>query len=306
VRFAGALLFVCLLPAATGAAEPASGEYPLLDLARELASEREAEPRLVSDSVELRHAEHALEQARAPSDEQCSRSLGSGKFAELHMDVAGARLNKGDVAGSLAAYRRAHACRPRSAHILGRMAEVMLDARDFDGARAAVEQALAIDPRDLGLHRTLGYLDFIAERWADAIARFRYVASSEPDRELAAYGQLMFWLSQLRAGMRQPEFVSRRPVIGWPHPLMLYLKGEFTEAELLNPIRQGDDDYAAEAYASTDARLCAALFYVGQSHWARGRPDLARSYFAALVNLRQPYYAEHGLALAEIAKLNSR
>jgi lipoprotein NlpI len=45
------------------------------------------------------------------------------------------------------------------------------------------------------------------------------------------------------------------------------------------------------------------LFYVGEAYWARGQLDVARDYFTALVNIRVIYFLEHGLALAEIAKL---
>jgi lipoprotein NlpI len=80
----------------------------------------------------------------------------------------------------------------------------------------------------------------------------------------------------------------------------MYLQGDYTEEELVTPIREGDDEYAN---VSTDERLCEALYYVGEAHWAAGRPEVARDYFAAMVNLRVIHFIEHGLALAEIAKL---
>ena len=69
------------------------------------------------------------------------------------------------------------------------------------GAREAIDASLAIDPRAVNANRLAGNIDFVEERWADATARFRYVASSDPDRVQAGYGQLMFWLSQMRAGV---------------------------------------------------------------------------------------------------------
>ena len=84
---------------------------------------------------------------------------------------------------------------------------------------------------------------------------------------------------------------------------MLYMRGEYTEAELVARVIEGDDDSNTQPNSSTDERLCEALFYVGEAHWARGNPEVARDYFAALVNIRVLYFLEHGLALAEIAKL---
>jgi tetratricopeptide (TPR) repeat protein len=293
---------VWLLVSAESAAPDA---FPVLALAREMFTNDPLVPSF--DIRDLRHAEHALEQARPPADEECARSLGASTYAQLHLSVATALQARGDVTGAAASYRHALACRPRSVTILRQLAELLLDSRDFDGARAAVDQALAIEPRAVELHRIAGYLDFLAERWADAMARFRYVASGEPDRDLAGYGQLMFWLSQARAGVPQPQFVARKAGDRWPQPLLLYMKGAYTEAELAYSIRQGDEDFDEEMgfYASTDERLAAALFYVGQSYWVRGKPEVARDYFAALVTLHLPS-TEHGLALAEIAKLNAR
>ena len=85
--------------------------------------------------------------------------------------------------------------------------------------------------------------------------------------------------------------------------MLLYLRGEYSEAELIMPIKEGDEDYNAETHTSTDERLCEALFYVGEAYLARGKPEVARDYFAALVNIKVLYFLEHPLALAEIAKL---
>jgi lipoprotein NlpI len=49
--------------------------------------------------------------------------------------------------------------------------------------------------------------------------------------------------------------------------------------------------------------LCEALYYVGEEYWARGQPDVAREYFAAVVNIKVVGFIEHGMALAEIARL---
>jgi hypothetical protein len=90
--------------------------------------------------------------------------------------------------------------------------------------------------------RLAANISFIDERWADAVAQFRYVASSDPERVQAGYGQLMFWLAQARAGVPKPEYVTRAPGDGWPQPLLLYMVGEYTEQELVARVSEGDDD----------------------------------------------------------------
>jgi len=303
MRASSILVCVLGLAMAPAAFTADTSEHPLLDLARELQKTRKSALRTTPGAPELRQAEHALEQAKAPSDEECARMLGATRFADLHVDVGSARAGQGDFMGAASAYRRAHACRPRDAQILAALAGVLFDGRDYVQAREAVNAALAIEPRAVNTNRLAGNIDFVDERWADAVARFRYVAASDPERQQAGYGQLMLGLSQMRAGIVKPEFVERTPGEGWPQPLLLYLQDEYSEQELIAPIQEGDDDYNSQPNSSTDERLCEALFYVGEAYWARGKPEVARDYFAALVNIKVIYFLEHGLALAEIAKL---
>ncbi len=293
-----ALLFV--FPT-TAAAEVAS--HPLLELARERANAPGQIERGASDGSAVRVARHAHEQAHVPADGDCAAAIGAARFADLHVELAAANAEAGDLAAAADGYRRAHTCRPHDANILAALAGVLFDARDLRGTREAISTSLAIDPRSVSATRIAANLDFVEERWADAISRFRYVASSDEDRRQAGYGQLMYWLAQLRGGVANPVFVTRTPTEYWPQPLLLYMRGEYTEAELVAPVTAGDRDDNIIPNTGTDERLCEALFYVGEEYWARGQPDVARDYFAALVNIKVLYFLEHGLALAEIAKL---
>jgi lipoprotein NlpI len=288
------------------AADPAGSDRPLLAYARERERQRATQdPGSVRPSA-VNEAEHQREQARVPKDADCAGSLGAARYAEVHAEVAIARQADGDFAGAAAEYRRAIGCRPRDANLHAALAGVLFDARDYAGARAALAASLDLDARSISTNRLAGNLEFVEERWAEAIARFRYVASGDPDRTQAGYGQLMYWLAQRRAGVAMPEFVARTPGEGWPQPLLLYMRGEYPEAELLQPIEAGDSESNSQPNTSTDERLCEALFYVGEEYWARGDLDTARDYFTALVNIRVLYFLEHGLALAEIAKLRKR
>ena len=230
------------------------GTYPLLEFARQREADRLQEaredekyaPPAGFEYLNLKQALHARDQAHVPPDEQCAGSVGAARFAELHVDVGTARAIDGDYPGAAAEYRRALACQPRNADILDALGGVLFDARDLQGARAANDESLALDPRSVSSNRLAGNLDYVEERWADAIARFRYVAASDGDRVRAGYGQLMFWLAQLRGGITHPEFVARMPGEGWPQPLLLYMRGEYTEAELIERIDEGDspEDFA--------------------------------------------------------------
>ena len=301
--------FCALLLALPGPGARAAGESsdrPLLAYAREREAERAARNAGPARGSGVGEAEHRRNQARLPADEDCAGSLGAGRFAQIHAEVAIARQADGDFAGAAAEYRRAIACRPRDAELFAALAGALFDARDYAGTRQALAASLNLDPRSISANRLSGNLEYVEENWGEAIARFRYVAASDPDRTQAGYGQLMYWLAQRRAGVERPEFIARTPADGWPQPLLLYLRGEYPEADLLDPIEEGDSETNMQPNTSTDERLCEALFYVGEELWARGELDAARDYFAALVNLKVIYFLEHGLALAEIAKLRER
>lgn len=298
----GAVLLLAL-PIAALAGTAADAKHPLLELARERQTRQYEGPRATPLGSSSRQMQHLLDQARVPADEDCAASIGAPRFADLHASVAATLGDEGDLPGAAAAYRRALACRPRSGDLHAALGGVLFDARDYDGAREAAEAALALDARSVSTIRLAANLAFIDERWAEAISRYRYVAASDPDRVRAGYGQLMYWLAQSRAGIAHPEWVTRTPGEGWPQPLLLYLRGQYTEEELLVPINAGDDDDNNQPNTTTDERLAEALYYIGQAYWARGDAKAALDYFTALVNLRVTYFLEHGLAIAEIAKL---
>jgi len=307
-RWPPRLFLIAVLFAGMAVADVArDSAHPLLDLARQLESERgrdrDKNPGLARQGPGVSEATHLLEQAHAPPAGECAGTIGATRYAGLFQALGFARGDQGDFTGAAAEYRKALDCRPHDPDILTRLASASFDARDFAGARAAIDASLALDPRSVTANRNAGNLDFIEERWADAIARFRYVASSDEDRVRASYGQLMYWLAQRRGGVSKPEMVTRTPGEGWPQPLLLYMRGKYTEAELLTPIRSGDEDSNTQPDTNTDERLCEALYYVGEEYWARGHPEVAREYFAALVNIKIVAFIEHGMALAEITKL---
>jgi tetratricopeptide (TPR) repeat protein len=282
--------------------ESAATPYPLLEFAQERERERAAAGSPGLDRFfanQLGRVRHELALARPPDDAQCAGSMGASRFAALHVQVGDALQEQGDHQSALAAYRSALACRPRDIGILRQIAEVQFVMRDLPAAREAIEQGLAIDPLHIALNRLAGDCDYVAGRWADAMSRYRYVASGDLDPESATFAQLMFWLSQQRAGTSNPAWVPRRLGDLWPRPLVLFVKGEYSETELMRTLRKSEEDPWV-----IDGQLLSSLFFAGESWWARGEPEVARRYFAAAVNLRRVHTDEYRLALAEIARLN--
>src|SRR4051812_40037154 len=165
------VVLLCTLAACGSSA--AATEHPLLDFARthHPASAVHAETPAAS---QVRYALHALEQGHAPPAADCAHSLGAARFADLYMDLGVARSGDGDFLGAARAFNEAIACQPRRAELHAAVAGALFDARDYAGARAAIDASLAIEPRSVESNRLAGNIDFVAEHWADAIARYRY------------------------------------------------------------------------------------------------------------------------------------
>jgi lipoprotein NlpI len=85
----------------------------------------------------------------------------------------------------------------------------------------------------------------------------------------------------------------------WPGQILTTLQGSTSETDLLDTIRDEDNQVRRREL------LAEALYYMGQGRLANGETDIARSYFAAVVNLKVLYFIEHHLALAEIMKMQN-
>jgi lipoprotein NlpI len=246
-------------------------------------------------SIEAELARHP-----PPPDEDCAHTLGASRFARQYSDLGVAHSNAGEYDAAIAAFEKALACAPRVSEYHGQLAAELMHVGRLAEARAAIQRGLALveTPADSGaLDSMLMQLDFIDERWADTVARLRAMIATESDDERAEYYQCFLWLAQRRAGVRQPELVTRGPFEGWPATLLKMLKGKATEAQVLDEVKEQKNEQRRREV------LVEALYYVGQLRLANGQPETARRYFAAAVNLKVLYFIEHHMALAELTKM---
>jgi lipoprotein NlpI len=280
---------------AAAAETESDSAMPLLDYAQE--QPLPTQPFGEAIGKRLARVQTEMDRHPPPPDSECGRTLGAIRFAQLYEDLGSARSGLGDYDGAIEAYDKALACTPRAPEIYSELASELIHVGRLAEARAAAEHGLAIDGEVSSLDSTLAQIDFIEEHWADAVARLRTVAITEPDDERATYWQCFLWLAQRRAGTRVPELVSRTEYDQWPRQILDTLNGTLTEAYLLSVIRKQAGERRRREI------LAEALYYIGQMRLANGETDTARRYFAATVNLKVLYFIEHHLALAEITKM---
>jgi lipoprotein NlpI len=235
-----------------------------------------------------------------PPDTNCAKTLGARRFATLLDDLGSAYSNLGDDTKAADAYSKAISCSPRATFLHAELAASLLNLGRYDEARIEVQRQLATSRPDFAIHNLIVQLDFISDRWPDAVTNARLAVTEAPDDEQAIYWQCYLWLAQERKGIQEPELVTRRAAESWPRPVLELLERKIGEADLLDDVRAETDAHRRREI------LTEALFYTGEQRLADHRTEDAERYFTATVNLQVPYFIEHHLAMAELAKLRHR
>jgi Flp pilus assembly protein TadD len=109
-------------------------------------------------------------------------------LAVLKATQAQEAVKAGDNQKAAALYREAFAAQPNDAALPYRLALVLGDLGDLAGERAALEQAIGIDPNLFAAQYALGYLEFQAGDNAAAERQFRLTVKAAP-------GNSQAWLS---------------------------------------------------------------------------------------------------------------
>jgi lipoprotein NlpI len=231
-----------------------------------------------------------------PPESDCAHTLGARRFATLFDDLGSVQSELGHFAQASEAYEKALACTPRAPFLRAELATEMLHLGRYEEARAAIQRAVPAGRGDYRSDTILAQLDFIQERWNDAIAHLRNAVVEAPDDEQATYWQCFLWLAQKRSGVRQPTLGARKPAQDWPEPILEFLQGSITEQALLDAVRNEESDQRRREILSE------ALFYSGERWLQEGRIEEGRRYLEGTVRLKVVSFVEHHVALAELAK----
>jgi lipoprotein NlpI len=232
-----------------------------------------------------------------PPESNCAQTLGAKRFAFQLDDLGGLYASVGDDAKAADAYTKAIMCNPRAEFLRAQLASALLGSTHYDEARLEAERQLTVGRANFSLYTLLTQLDFIQERWHDATTHARLAVTEAPDDEQAAYWQCFLWLAQKRAGTADPTVSDRRPPATWPAPILDYLRGKITETDVVEAVAETHDIHRQHEI------LTEALFYTGEKRLAENQTAAGTKYLTATADLQVPYFIEHHLALAELAKL---
>jgi lipoprotein NlpI len=235
-----------------------------------------------------------------PPDSNCAQTLGAKRFAALFDDLGGVYSSMGEDAKAAEAYSKAIACNPRADFLHAQLAAALLDMGHYDEARVETQRQLTLGRASFSVYTLLTQLDFIQDRWPEAVAHARLAATEAPDDEQATYWQCFLWIAQKHTGAQEPILLDRRMPATWPAPVLQSLQGKISEAELADAVDAERDGHRQREI------LTEALFYTGQKHLVENRTAEALKYFDATAGLQVPYFIEHHLAVAELHKLRHR
>jgi lipoprotein NlpI len=232
-----------------------------------------------------------------PPDANCAQTLGAKRFAFLLDDLGGLYSNMGDDAKAAETYSKAIACNPRAEFLHAQLAAALLGMGHYDEARLETQRQLTLGRANFSVYTLLTQLDFIQDRWQEAVTHARLAATEAPDDEQATYWQCFLWLAQKRIGTQDPVLVNRSASAGWPAPILESLRGNINETELTDAVKSEHDEHRQHEI------LAEALFYSGERRMAENKAAEATKYFTAVTNLQVTYFIEHHLATAELSKL---
>jgi lipoprotein NlpI len=296
-------------PASSPNAHEPTQDSPLIAYAQELGEAKSRfDTRILHNATTaLRAVNFEMSRHPPPRDEDCAQTLGASRFAEQYEELASIQDQLGNFEAVIQANQSALACLPRMASYEASIAAAHLRLERIDEARAAVERGYALDPDDARVNDVRARLDFIQEHWADATVRYRSMATENRDARSPTfnYVRCYLWLAQRRAGVHSPEVPKavatqsedEYRLKSWPAPILETLRGERSEQELAQVIRDTSRENEIRE------RLTEALFYVGELRLAEGDAETARRHFASVINLRVLNFVEYGMARAELKKM---
>jgi tetratricopeptide (TPR) repeat protein len=120
----------------------------------------------------------------------------NGAIAEQKSSQAAEAEKAGDKRQAASLYREAIAALPNDAGLQYRLAQVLSGLKDMQGERAALEQAVKIDPTYVLAQYQLAYLDSVEGKTVDAEQRLRLALKASP-------GYVQAWLALAATLARQ-------------------------------------------------------------------------------------------------------
>jgi tetratricopeptide (TPR) repeat protein len=206
------------------------------------------------------------------------------------------RASNRDYAGALADSDAAIAGGIRTAQMYLQRAAVRRVQGDPLGAIAEFDEAIKLEPRNITALRGRARQHYYARRFEAAEADFAAILDLRPSGFDAA------WLSLARTHRKPEDKAPLEQALAqvkddaWPAPVLRYLLGRVSRAELLAAAVASDP-------RKTRDQECEARYYIAARDLAEGRTAEARPLLAAARDGCPSTFIEHEAAVAELERL---
>jgi len=201
--------------------------------------------------------------------------------ATTYVSRASLYYAKGDLDPALDDFAAALRRTPENFSIYGERGWVYLARRDYERARKDFDALYAKDPSNLLASSGRGTALFALERYSEANETFHEIWRGFVGPEVT----LWLLIAELRAGdlhgQSSEDFaLGDADPNAWPAPLIKYLRGEGSEADVDSAAAAAAKPAVSDNSASPD---CQAAFYLGEYDLALGQND------AGLARLRHAF-----------------
>lgn len=212
--------------------------------------------------------------------------------AIAYFDRGVAYYAKDDLDHAIADWSEAIVLDPDYAHAYNNRAKAYRAKGDYEHAIADYSEAIKLDPHHALAYKGRGIAYLLSGQIAKAEVDFQQAADLDPADQYA-----VLWLDIATRRNNQPSHIAqaalRLNMSAWPAPLVFMFGGQMTPHDVAVAAQNIDPRV-------TQARLCDAYFYTGESMLAKGDKDQATGLFQHALKQCPKSADEYSASVAEL------
>jgi lipoprotein NlpI len=219
-------------------------------------------------------------------------SLAAHDRAIAYFDRGIGYYSKNDLDHAIADWSLSINLDPNYAHAYNNRAKAYRANGDYEHSIADYSEAIKLDPQHAVAYKGRGIAYLLGGQADKAEADFQQAAKLDSTDQYAA-----LWLDIAARRNNQPSHIAQEAtnlnMSAWPAPVVFLFAGQMTPHDVAVAAQNIDQNI-------TQARLCDAYFYIGESVLQKGDKDQATHLFQQAVGACAKSVDEYSSAVAEL------